>query len=293
MKRYFTGVLIFILLVGITNMTVFAYTEVTMESYQECAEHHDTCESTDVVRDDFNSDFAEMDWATMSLNARLSKEDMVRLAAGESIITSDGLFCAFPVVLYQTMNRIEEEFIDFIDFENSVTSSSFIIVNVHIPADQHYRTTYGSNWQNVARNDVSNASSFYYSEFQVALIVGRLSNWSSPTGTTTVQQMFASAVNNHGLAGQDIMIAMTGRPPSDVGDIAGWGTVGGPHSLLMDQGSTANRVIIRHEVGHNYGMVHCSASCFMHFDATMYSNYSSMCSGHRITMGYNRALYGR
>ena len=219
---------------------------------------------------------------------RLSESGELWLGTGNAVITPDGL-CGVPVNRNRNSNRIIDDYAQIEDLKASVTASCYMSVDVHIPVDEEYRALAGTNWSNRVVSTIENADDYFFDNFQINWNVKKTTVWNSSNSASDTE-LLSDVKQKHGLSGCQMMIAFSAQSGNTS---AGWGDVGSPYSLVIHSGSHSNdQIVARHEVGHNYGMSHCSSSCFMNGASEMYNNYSNMCPFHTDYMNNNRTKYG-
>lgn len=168
------------------------------------------------------------------------------------------------------------------------TKSSIIVVDVCCPCDEEWQAK--SNWTTAASSAVENADDSLYEEFNIDLDVKVYRRWDSNDSYTSMNDLISEAKLEHGKGGYDMMIAF-----SDQGNFSGIAHVGTPYCLVFDNGSTNNKKICQHEVGHCYGCSHSnghSAACIMNDTSAFYSYFDMWCSSHSTIMTNNYDLYG-
>lgn len=144
------------------------------------------------------------------------------------------------------------------EHENVSLRLADIVVNVTSPLDQSWRSTY-TDYYNQANNAVERADDGLSSEFGINFLSVAQPHWSS--SSTTSSALLNEARNEHGLnyAGSkkaDVMIAFSGRTPSDNSGITGIATLGNAYSAVFDNGYSTNAETTQHEAGHMYGLRH-------------------------------------
>jgi len=155
-----------------------------------------------------------------------------------------------------------------------------------VPCDEEWRSQ--TDWQSLAFAAVENADDLYFSSFGINFIVSAYQNWTS-NDSNFDSALLAEATNECGKNGQDHMIAFT----KQTGNVAaGWGNVGQPYALVINTSVSGNKKVARHEIGHTYGMNHCSSNCFMNGTSLFYSYFDTLCSTHTTYMTNNWNKYG-
>lgn len=196
-----------------------------------------------------------------------------------------------PKALFETTlpNRVVEAKTFEENLKATVTASGYMQVLLFLPCDEEFRALY-TNWMSKAANTVEYAEDFYFAYYNINWDVSGYASWSSNNAnkdTALLNEAISECGTGSGTG--HIMVAFTGQGGNTAG---GWGKVGSPYSLVINQSDSANRTVARHEVGHNYGMNHCTQDCFMNGGSKMYNNYNNICSPHDAHMDYARTAYG-
>lgn len=168
----------------------------------------------------------------------------------------------------------------------TLTRSSFYTVSVNIPCDEEWREQ--TSWSTLARNAVESADDYLYDEFGIDFSDYTFDEWDSYDSFRDIG-LLNEAISECGLNGQDHMVAFTGQTNSQY---AGWGKLGDPYALVIDKGATNNKKIARHEIGHTYGLSHCTENCLMHESSVFYSYWNTLCTDHYDLLDENKGSYG-
>jgi hypothetical protein len=201
---------------------------------------------------------------------------------------------AAPAPPDELTGRIDERLVRQ-PMERSPSAFGFVRVDVHMVADQLWRNANGgTNWAAETGRQVLVGTDIYFRMFSVDMQRRGATAWNSPN-TRYGNELLSHARINHGLNGHQLMMAFTGRQgvlwhPGNPIHIAGLAELNGPHALTVNFGASNNHTIIRHEIGHNYGLSHCTASCFMN-GTNPYPHFDSMCNAHRTQFMNNRNRY--
>ena len=167
-----------------------------------------------------------------------------------------------------------------------MTRSSYVNITVNVPCDEEWRAQ--SNWWTLAKNAIEDADDLLWNSYSINFYSYDSQNWDSDDSNADVD-LLNEAKSECGKNGKQYMIAFTGQTNCSY---AGWGSVGQPYALVIDHGATNNKKVARHEIGHNYGMQHCTNSCFMNGTSSFYSNYDTICTSHDTHMSNHWDDYG-
>lgn len=170
--------------------------------------------------------------------------------------------------------------------EMYMTRSSSVYIDVNVVMDEEWRTQ--TNASTLAKNAIEDADDYLWSEFGINFYHYEYENWDSNDNNTDTD-LLNEAIDEHGWNGNDYMMAFTGQDGNEAG---GWGKVGQAYCLVIDQNATANKKVARHEIGHTYGLSHCSENCLMNSTATFYSYYNDLCDEHYDEWASNWDEYG-
>lgn len=189
----------------------------------------------------------------------------------------------------ENVNRVEDAYVCVENASQYVTRSSFVEVHVNVPCDEEWRSQ--TDWQLLAFTAVENADDLYFGSFGINFIVNAYQNWSS-NNSNLDSALLTEVISECGKNGQDHMIAFTKQTGNSA---AGWGRIGQPYALVINTSVSGNKKVARHEIGHTYGMGHCSSEssqCFMNKTALFYSYFDTLCSTHTTYMTNNWNKYG-
>ncbi len=166
--------------------------------------------------------------------------------------------------------------------------SSSIIININSPCDEEWRTKYGSSWMFWANHAIELADEYLFEQFSIDFRSVAQNIWHS--STIIPGDLLDEAYQEIGRTnGADIMVAFTGQLYENTIGIA-YLDYGG--SLILDTGKDWNGIIVRHETGHNYGLVqwwplhetslfHCRRStCLMYPILSGPSGNTTLCLSH-------------
>ncbi|WDV45637.1 M12 family metallo-peptidase [Clostridiaceae bacterium M8S5] len=178
--------------------------------------------------------------------------------------------------------------------KNAFVMIASITVKVTTPCDDEWRSKY-SSWKNEAYKSVERADDELLSKFGIDFTVTSQPAWSS--SQTTAIGLLDEAYDEHGTGGADLMIAFSGRKPSDA-SVAGMGYLGEPGCIIFDNGYNINAETVQHEVGHNYGLSHCQDESDPSYDgsncvmtATGFGYIGKFCTGHYNQWYSNKSKY--
>lgn len=187
--------------------------------------------------------------------------------------------------------------IDFItgDFE-MVTAASVRKVAVTEPCDQTWRSKYPDSWMWEAHRTVTAADDMLTSRFGIQFYSVSQKYWDNDISSYDPDAMVRNAHAEWGLRdGAKLMIAFTNKYLYDA-----WGgkifglveDIGRPYLLVSCYGYNENRVTVRHEVGHCYGLIHCKygTNCVL-AEAAPASTYNQLCSDHNSKWNAAKTKY--
>lgn len=169
--------------------------------------------------------------------------------------------------------------------EMYMTRSSSVYIDVNVVMDEEWREQ--SNASNLAKNAIEAADDYLWTEFGINFYNYDYMNWDSDD-TGTHHELLDEAISEHGLNGNDYMMAFTGQDYS----VGGLGRVGEEYCLVINQNATANKKVARHEIGHTYDLSHCNANCLMNSGTIFYDYYDVLCDMHYEEWSENRSIYG-
>lgn len=173
--------------------------------------------------------------------------------------------------------------IDFItgDYE-MVTASSVRSVPVTEPCDQTWRAKYPDSWMWEANRTIKAADDMLTNKYGIQFYSVSQKYWTN--NATTPEAMVRDAHRQWGLRdGAKLMIAFTNKTLVSGSSVI-FGLVeniGQPYLLVTCYGYNENKMTVRHEVGHCYGLYHCArgTNCVM-AEAAPIGTYDSICSRH-------------
>lgn len=181
------------------------------------------------------------------------------------------------------------EDINFISGElDLVTTSSTRSVAVTEPCDQEWRQLFPDSWMWEANRRILAADDLLNTRYGIRFYSVSQKYWDNDISSYNPSGMVANAHSEWGLRdGAKLMIAFTGKPLyayTGSGYAGVFGLVediGDPYLLVSSCGYDEDIMTVRHEVGHCYGLTHCSSStnCFM-AEAAARTKYESVCSKH-------------
>lgn len=176
-----------------------------------------------------------------------------------------------------------------------VTASSVRSVPVTEPCDKSWRDKYPDTWMWEANRTVQAADDLLESRYSIRFYSVAQKYWDSSNVSTDSWALIRDAHLDWGLTnGAKLMIAFTDRDVyADGSKIYGRvENIGMPYVLVSCYGFNENRMTVRHEVGHAYGLYHCSygTNCFMS-EAAPASTYNSVCSSHNSQWHSARTKY--
>lgn len=151
--------------------------------------------------------------------------------------------------------------------------------------DQYFQDKYPDNWMWQMHRAACDADSIL-EQFGVQFYSAAQKSW---TSTSSDPDQLLEAVEAFGLPnGARLVMGFTGRSNEIGGYIwGGYGFMPGRHTLVWGKDLNWNRTFLEHEVGHNYGLDHCTYddNCIMKswpFNSNDVSNYNKICSTDRI-----------
>ena len=169
--------------------------------------------------------------------------------------------------------------------EMYMTRSSSVYIDVNVVMDEEWRTQ--TNARSLAQDAIETADNYLWDEFRINFYNYEYENWDS-NDTGTHHDLLDEAISEHGLNGNDYMMAFTGQDYS----VGGLGRVGEEYCLVINQNVTANHKVARHEIGHTYGLSHCNANCLMNSGTIFYDYYDVLCDSHYNTWQSKWDKYG-
>ncbi len=143
-----------------------------------------------------------------------------------------------------------------------ISKASSIQVNVQSPLETSWRNNY-SDYYYQANRVVERIDDYLSSKFGIDFYSVSQPHWSTKT-TSSSGNVLSDAKNNVGKGNADLMIAFAGALV-DTSTSATFGVayLGQPYALVFDHNYTQNCKSAQHEVGHTYGLQHCSNTCVM------------------------------
>lgn len=161
-----------------------------------------------------------------------------------------------------------------------ISRASSIQVNVQSPLETSWRNSY-SDYYYQANRVVERIDDYLASKFGIDFYSTSQPHWSTKT-TSSSSSVLSDATNNVGKGSADLMIAFAGSLV-DTSTSATFGVayVGQPYALVFDHSYTQNCKSAQHEVGHTYGLQHCTSTCVMKqgWDNS-WSLFEHLCSSH-------------
>lgn len=170
--------------------------------------------------------------------------------------------------------------------EMYMTRSSYVYIDVNVVMDEEWREQ--TNASTLAKNAIESADDYLWDEFRINFYNYEYANWNSNDNNSDTA-LLNEAISEHGLNGNDYMMAFTGQDNNEAG---GWGRTGQAYCLVINQNATANKKVARHEMGHTYGLSHCSENCLMNSTSTFYNYYDVLCEDHYDQWESNSTVYG-
>ena len=163
---------------------------------------------------------------------------------------------------------------------NVMSRSASINVDVQSPLETSWRNSY-SDYYYQANRVVERIDDYLATAFGIDFYTRSQPNWNA-TSTGSSGNVLSDAKNNVGKGNYDLMIAFAG-PLVDTSNsvIFGVSYLNQPYSVVFDHNYNQNCKSAQHEVGHTYGLNHCSNTCVMKqgWD-TNWSLFEHLCSGH-------------
>lgn len=192
------------------------------------------------------------------------------------------------------LSGIEISDIDFITGDHEmVTAASVRSVPVTEPCDQTWRAKYPDTWMWEANRTIQAADDMLTNKYGIRFYSVSQKYWTN--NATTPEAMVRDAHSQWGLRdGAKLMIAFTNKAlVSNSSTIFGLvEDIGKPYLLVTCYGYNENRMTVRHEVGHCYGLYHCKRgnNCVM-AEAAPIGTYDSICSTHNSAWSSAKTKY--
>lgn len=178
-----------------------------------------------------------------------------------------------------------------------------ITVTVTSPMDQYWRAKHRSpNWE--ANETIETADDFLFEEFRIDLRSVAQPIWTSSGSTSTA--ILNNAVSRHGRTYQgnrtaDIMIAFSANPNAVAFINGRWQRIMGQvtdipsrYAIVFCFYRDENVLTTQHELGHMYGLSHCSVSdCLMNANPNVQNSMDNLCNACTSLWNAARAMYGR
>ena len=143
------------------------------------------------------------------------------------------------------------------------SKAASIRVDIQTPLEVSWRNTHSSYYYD-ANNVVETIDDMLYDKFGIDFYTVSQPSWN--VGSVAVPSVAMNLLkSNIGKGNADIMLAFAG-PIFDTATSAGYGmtsALGEPYCIVFDHGAAQNNKSAQHEIGHAYGLSHCSSSCVM------------------------------
>ena len=181
--------------------------------------------------------------------------------------------------------------INFLD-QQLITAANVRWVRTTQLGDQAWRNRYPTSWMWEAQRTVTRAGEFLNNNFAISLYAGNQRYWNHNLANGSTSTTVLNNARNQGLGDATLMVAFTGLSVRDGGqNIMGAAFVGQPFSFVACFGFDENAMTARHEIGHMYGLNHCSSTtCFMAAAARI-GSFNQICATHRTQFQNNRLRY--
>ena len=179
------------------------------------------------------------------------------------------------------------------NWEDSVVTSKVasIQVNIQSPLETSWRNSY-SDYYYQANRVVERIDDYLASKFGIDFYSVSQPNWSTKSSSSS-GSVIADATNNIGKGSADLMIAFAGALV-DTSTSATFGVayVGQPYAVVFNHSYNQNCKSAQHEVGHTYGLQHCSSTCVMKqgWD-TNWGLFEHLCSSHNTQWSNAKNTY--
>ena len=166
-----------------------------------------------------------------------------------------------------------------------------ISVNVQSPLEKTWRSKY-SDPRYEARKIVERTDDFLSKKFGTEFHVASQPDW-TVSNTSTVRNILKDAAMKNWTRKEDLMIAFAG-PLADKEDHVVFGVAfnGKPFSVIFDHAYNQNCKSTQHEVGHTYGLQHCSNTCVMKSGSdNNWELFDHLCPSHEQQWNKNKNKY--
>lgn len=174
------------------------------------------------------------------------------------------------IILPNSAPRYEDKIV-----RNRVAS---IDVDIQAPLEDSWIAIYSTGYYYQANQVIERIDDFLYDEYGIDSYCVSQPSWTYPTNSALNPLQYVTAYVGKGNA--DIMLAFAGDIASP---IFGEASIGNPYSILYDHGYTQNCKSAQHEIGHTYGLEHCSNRCVMQqgSDPNWYY-FEHLCGNHGV-----------
>lgn len=170
------------------------------------------------------------------------------------------------------------------NWEDSVVGSR--VANIRVSIQSPLETSWVANYENSyyyeANRIVERIDDYLAREFGIDFYSSSQPIWSKQTTSTDSGALLADVRQNVGKGNADLMIAFAG-PLADSQGYSRFGvaSLGNPYALVFDHSYTQNCKSAQHEVGHTYGLDHCTSNCVMKqgWDIN-WSLFDHLCTSH-------------
>ncbi len=166
-----------------------------------------------------------------------------------------------------------------------------ISVNVQSPLENSWRSKY-SDPMYEARKIVERTDDFLSKKFGIEFHVASQPDW-TVSDTSTLRNILKDAAIKNWKGKEDLMIAFAG-PLADTDDKVIFGVAfnGRPFSVIFDHAYKQNCKSTQHEVGHTYGLQHCSNTCVMKSGSdNNWELFDHLCPSHEQQWNKNKNKY--
>ena len=176
------------------------------------------------------------------------------------------------------------------DIDNKLKKGC-VIVNVKTMCDKSYQNRHPKDWKVRAKKITKKATNGLYDNFNICFKPKKAVSFSSKNASEAVTIYDAFAGKYHTANSSEMIVAFSGRQPSGVAGISYLGKEsGGPRVLIFASTYESEAETVQHEIGHTYGLNHCSDNCVMKASGFGYINH--FCSKHKKQWKKNRTYYG-